>query len=168
MIANFVNFLRIILEKHPFFNFFLQFSEQLEFRFLSPNSVKFHHFSHRGKVMSLLISTLWWCLSVAAEQCFKHTYSSLNVGWNAVRGHKYAAHFGLCNEHLISAFIWSFPDALQVAFMHEIQDWQSGLEINFFTHSQNVASASKIYSLKWNHCSLRLRSKFGPNILILS
>ena len=44
----------------------------------------------------------------------------------------------------------------------------AGLEINFFTHSQNVASASKIYSLKWNHCSLRLRSKFGPYILILS
>ena len=43
-----------------------------------------------------------------------------------------------------------------------------GLEINSFTHLQNVASASKIYSLKWNHCSLRLRSKSGPNILILS
>ena len=43
----------------------------------------------------------------------------------------------------------------------------SGLEINFFTHSQNFASASKIYSLNWNHCSLRLRSKSGPNILII-
>ena len=45
---------------------------------------------------------------------------------------------------------------------------QAGLEINFFIHSQNFASASKIYSLKWNHCSLRLKSKSGPNILIIS
>ena len=45
--------------------------------------------------------------------------------------------------------------------------YRSGLEIKFFTHSQNFASASKTYSLKWNHCSLRLRSKSGPNILII-
>ena len=34
----------------------------------------------------------------------------------------------------------------------------TGLEINFLTHLQNLASASKNYSLKWNHYLLKFRS----------
>ena len=43
-------FFRIIVENYTFF---LQFSEQMEFRFLSLNSAKFYRFPLRGKVMSL-------------------------------------------------------------------------------------------------------------------
>ena len=49
----------------------------------------------------------------------------------------------------------------------KIIEWLQGSKLTFFTHSQNFASASKIYSLNWNHCSLRLRSKSGPHILII-
>ena len=41
------------------------------------------------------------------------------------------------------------------------KDGPLGLELNFLTYLQNLASVSKVYSLQWNHDLLKFRSKDG-------
>ena len=64
-------------------------------------------------------------------------------------------------------FLFSHNTEFWVTLYRVLKKLWRGIKLNVFTHLQNFASAPKIYSLKWNHCSLRLRSKSGLKILII-
>ena len=74
----------------------------------------------------------------------------------------------ICEIHKFRVSALNLWNKHQNLSSHAVFCHISELEINFCTHSQNFTSASKINSLKWNHCSLYLRSKSGPNILVFS
>ena len=88
---------------------------------------------------------------------FSHLQDSWTSIW-ALTGNHYSC-------QIIMGISWYILRVSKNLCAEAFNTW---IKINFFTHTRNFASTSKIYSLKWNHSSLNSRTKSGPNILIVS